>query len=107
MLWLEIRQARLREPIVSFGEKTLSISASERKILLDDYRRHNNWTFLLLWFAVAVDIIFGGVLFSRGLSSVNKRDLMLMVGDVSLAGGAFHLYRRTSTQLEKFVKMAR
>jgi hypothetical protein len=104
-------QRRLATPLVSFGAHVRSLSAAERKVLINEHLRQQRWAFALVWFAVAVGVVLGGLLLQRLLfvEHLSRKELegaVGLVGDISVAGGAFKLYKNSAKRLQEILEIA-
>lgn len=107
--WLNRRQTRLTTPLVSFGSKHLSISLAERKVILNEYVCQHRWSFALVWVAVALSVVISGlllcrVLLAKSLTGMDVASIIEVAGELSIAGSAFRLYRKSERQLNQFLE---
>lgn len=102
-------QLRLVAPITSFGRQARPLSATERKIIINEHLRQQRWAFALVWFAAGVGIVLGAFLlerliFSEHLSSEELKRALGFLGEVSVAGSAFKLYTTSANRLHKILE---
>ncbi len=100
----------LVDPIVTFGErKEGGLSPEERNWVLSEHVRQERWAFGLVWFAVATGMIMGSILVARFVLArqIDKSELAGIIGlagDLTVATGAFRLYKRASNELREIMK---
>ena len=111
--WYQLRQGQKRmiAPLVSFGPQGRALSPAERKVLIGEHLAQQRWAFGLAWFAVGLGIMLGAFLIERLISAphLGKKELASTVGlagDISLAGGAFKLYKDSAERLQEALKIA-
>ncbi|HEY2390899.1 MAG TPA: hypothetical protein VGK22_06970 [Candidatus Angelobacter sp.] len=112
LLYLLSRRSSLASPITSFDINSPRLNDAECEIVLIEYIRQLKWAFGLLWFAIALGIALGGFLFGRLFISAefsldDLASVITTVGDISLAAGAFKLYRTSGKQLQHFLETIR
>ena len=101
---------RLRNPLATFGSrKEGALTSDERKLVLVEYVKEQRWAFGLTWFAVAIGVVLGTILvgrfvLARQFDRSELAGVLTMVGDITVATGAFHLYKKASEQLHKAIQ---
>jgi hypothetical protein len=104
---------RLANPLVTFGHrKEGALTPDERKLVLGEYVKEQRWAFGLTWFAVAVGVILGSILIGRFVlaKEFDRAELagvITLAGDITVAAGAFRLYKKASEQLQKGIQEIR
>jgi hypothetical protein len=103
-------QQRLLAPVVSFGEGKINLTLEERRTIIDEHLNQQRWAFALLWFAVAFGIAFGGyligqVVFSAKFGRSEWEAVVGLAGDISVAGGAFKLYKLSAERFQQILKV--
>ena len=98
-------KTRQTYPIGEFGEKK-SPTKEESKALFRAYLTQQRMAFALVWFAVALGIVFAAVLVGRSVLAP-RLDLTMvstglgLVGDIWLGNRAWSLYTVASGKVEK------
>jgi hypothetical protein len=103
-------QSRLQAPVVSFGQAKAALTSEERSAIIGELLRQQRWAFALVWFAVALGIVLSGyligqVVFSRRFERAEWEGMVGLAGDISVAGGAFRLYKTSAGQLDKILEI--
>jgi len=100
----------LADPIVTFGKREdRSLSAEERQWILSGLVRQERWAFGLVWFAVAIGGILGStllirVVFAGQMNASDVTSMVVVAGDITVATGAFRLYKIASKQLVEAIR---
>jgi hypothetical protein len=110
--WQQIARlhGRLVNPLVTFGNRREgTLTPDERKLVLGEHVKEQRWAFGLTWFAVAVGVILGSILVGRFVlaKEFDKSELagvIALAGDITVATGAFRLYKKASEQLQKAIQ---
>ena len=102
---------RLENPAVSFGAEGRALTEAEREVLINEHLRQQRWAFGLVWFAVAVGVVISALLLDRllFLDHPSRKELAGMIGligDISVAGGAFKLYKKSAQRLQVILGIA-
>jgi hypothetical protein len=81
----------------------------ERRVLIGEHLRQQRWAFGLVWFAVALGIGLATLLFERliltqHLGRAELKAAVGLIGDISVAGGAFKLYKTSAKRLQEVLE---